>query len=76
MFINLFARLNFSSLPTGIEAMLSKENDKIVYLDYLMELTQRLKEKSFADLISPRDMEILSIDVYGNLSCILRGKVN
>lgn len=27
-------------------------------------------------MISQRDLEILNIDVYGNLSCILKGKLN
>ena len=76
MFINLFARLNYSSLPSGIEHLLAKENDKLVYIDYLIELTQILLKKNDSLKISSRDLEILSIDVYGNLSCILKGKVN
>lgn len=54
MFINLFARLNYASLTVGVELMLSKDHDKIVYLDYLMELTKKLSDKSQQNMISPR----------------------
>jgi hypothetical protein len=73
MFINLFARLNYTSLSTGVETILSKENDKILYLDYLIELTKKL---IFQEYVNQRDIEILTVDVYGNLACILKGKIN
>lgn len=76
MFINLFARLNYSSLPSGIDHLLTLDNDKAVYLDYLIELTKRLLDKQASVVISARELEILSIDVYGNLSCILKGKLS
>lgn len=36
--------------------MLSRQNDKIVYLDYLMELTDKLKNKECSDMITSREM--------------------
>lgn len=56
--------------------MLTRENDKIVYIDYLIELTRKLEEKETIETMSQRDLEILNIDVYGNLGCILKGKVS
>lgn len=42
MFINLFCRLNYTSLTHGVEKIFSEEEAKGIYIDYLGSLTRKI----------------------------------
>jgi hypothetical protein len=70
MFINLFCRINYSSLGVGVEQIFGEEEGKAMYIDYLTSLSRKIATDQIA--ISPRDIEILKVDVYGNLNIITK----
>lgn len=70
MFINLFCRLNYSSLGAGVDKIFGDEEGKVIYMDYLISLSRRISQEETS--IATRELEILKIDVYGNLSIITK----
>jgi hypothetical protein len=66
MFINLFCRLNYTSLSVGVDTIFGDEEGRAMYMDYLSALSRRIAAENID--ISTRDLEILKVDVYGNLS--------
>ena len=42
MFINLFCRLNYPSLGSGVEQIFSKDKEKGMYIDYLTALSRKI----------------------------------
>lgn len=74
MFINLFCRLNHGSLAAGVERLFGEEDAKAMYLDYLTALTRKITQEKIS--ISQKDIEILKVDVYGNLNIVAKGKLS
>ena len=74
MFINLFCRLNYSSLALGVEKIFNEEEAKAIYIDYLSSLTRKIVTEEIN--ISVRDLEILKVDVYGNLNIITKSHLS
>ena len=70
MFINLFCRLNFPSLAAGVEQIFREEEAKAIYLDYLTALSRRIALERL--VVSNRDLDILKVDVYGNLTILTK----
>ena len=71
MFINLYCRLNHSSLTLGVEQLFQEEPARLLYLEYLEALTQKVLDNP--PTLSERDKEVLKVDVYGNLVTLLKG---
>lgn len=68
MFINLFCRLNYKSLNQGISGMWENEAEKLMYLDYLINLTPMLaKNLEGIEKKDNKTLDIIDIDCYGNL---------
>ena len=74
MFINLFCRLNHGSLAAGVDRLFAEEEAKDMYLGYLTALTKAIAHQNIS--ISPKDVEILKVDVYGNLNIVAKGKLS
>ena len=70
MFINLFCRLNYPSLGSGVEQIFSEEEGKAMYIDYLTALSRKIASDQLT--VPNKDLDILKVDVYGNLNILTK----
>ena len=57
-------------MGVGVEQIFVEEEGKAMYIDYLTSLSRKIATDQID--ISPRDIEILKVDVYGNLNIITK----